>query len=514
VTDSPGPLPAGRPRDDLVRAVRDALTSAAVPEDAAAIVAVSGGPDSTALAYLVAEARPDLELTLAHVRHGLRDDRADVEVVTRHAAWLGLPLQVREVEVARRGRGIERAAREARYRALADVARSVGAAWTLLGHHADDQAETLLLRAARGTGTAGLAAMAPVRDGLVRPLLRLRRGDLRRFVDLEGLPVVEDPTNTDPALRRSVVRHELLAVLDRAGPDPVGALARLADLAREDSAALDRWASEVTRRARRRVGEVVAVHDDALADVPAAVARRVIRQLALEVAPAPVADDHHPPSSATVARILDLAPGRTVHLPGGIRASAGGGWRALYPAELPTVEPVELAVPGTTAWVAAGVRLVAGTPDTDPRAARGVGGQIAFELPDAWTPPPVRGDPAAVPPGGLRDRLTVVLPASCPPLAVRGRAPGDRIATPVGTQRLQDVFVDAGVPRPIRDRWPVVVAGARLVWVPGLVADARLLEDGRRAPGLLLVCERLTNRRSGGLAASDGPEDPGRGGRG
>jgi tRNA(Ile)-lysidine synthase len=505
VTSTPGPLPAGRSRDELVRAVHAALTAAAVPDGARAVVALSGGPDSTALAYLVAEARPDLELTLAHVRHGLRDDRTDLDVVTLHASWLGLPLEVHEVEVVAAGRGVEAAAREVRYRALREVREAVGAAHVLLGHHADDQAETVLLRAARGTGTAGLGAMPPVRGDLLRPLLRLRRVDLRRFVDLEGLPVAHDPTNVDPAVRRSLVRHELLPALDRVGPDAVGALARLADLAREDAGALEAWAEQVTRRAHRQVGEVRVVSDAELAAVPVAVARRVIRRLALEVAGvshgagagagdgAGVEADRHPPSAATVARVLELAPGRTVHLPGGLRASAGGGWRALYPADAPEVLAVPLAVPGTTAWAVAGVRVVAHTPDAGPPPAATVG-QIAFALPDAWTPPPVRLDAGAVPPGGLRDRLRMVLPASTPALEVRPRRPGDRVVTAVGTQRLQDVLVDAGVPRPIRDLWPVVAADARVVWVPGLVADAELLAAGRRTPGLLLVCERLPRR--------------------
>jgi tRNA(Ile)-lysidine synthase len=477
--------------------VHAALTAAGVVDGARAVVALSGGPDSTALAYLVAEARPDLELTLAHVRHGLREDRTDLEVVTRHASWLGLPLEVREVEVVPAGRGVAAAARQARYGALREVRTAVGAAHVLLGHHADDQAETVLLRAARGTGTAGLGAMPPVRDDLIRPLLRLRRADLRRFVDLEGLPAADDPTNADPAVARSLVRHVLLPALDRIGPDPVGALARLADLARDDADALEAWAERVTRRARRRVGEVRVVPDAALAAVPAAVAGRVIRRLALEAAgaghrAAGVAD-RHPPSAATVARVLELAPGRTVHLPGGLRASAGGGWRALYPADAPATRAVPLAVPGTTVWAAAGLRVVAHTPDAGPPPAAAQG-QIAFALPDAWTPPPVRLDGGAAPPGGLRERLRVVLPASTPALEVRPRRPGDRVVTAVGTQRLQDVLVDAGVPRPIRDLWPVVAADDRVVWVPGLVADAALLTAGRRAPGLLLVCERLPRR--------------------
>jgi tRNA(Ile)-lysidine synthase len=452
-------------------------------------VACSGGPDSTALAYLVAEARPELDLALAHVRHGLRDDRADLETVELHASWLGVPLQVREVEVVRRGRGLEDAAREARYAALRSMAADVDASWTLLGHTADDQAETVLLRAARGTGIDGLAAMAPVRGALVRPLLRLRRADVRAFVEHEGLPTAEDPTNADPTVRRSVVRHELLAALARSGPDPVGALGRLADLAREDAAALDRWAAEVVRRASRRVGPVVAVPDDALAQVPTAVARRVIRRLAATVQPAGT----DAPPAAVVARVLALEPGQLVHLPRGLRATAGGGWRALYRDPLPVAAPIELRIPGTTPWPVAGLQLSATTPDEE--ASIGADpGQIAFELAAAWSPPPVRTDPRAVPPGGERDRLRLVLPAALPALRVRGRCPGDRIATTVGTQGLQDVLVDAGLPRPMRELWPVVASEDRVVWVPGLVADAELVAAGVRDPGVLLVCERLAGR--------------------
>jgi tRNA(Ile)-lysidine synthase len=480
----------------LVRTVGAALDDAGVGVGDRALVAISGGADSTALAYLVAEARPDLELTLVHVRHGLRDDRADLEAVTRHAGWLGLPLEVREVEVAPRGRGTEDAAREVRHAVLDEVAAATHAIWTLLGHHADDQAETVLLRLARGTGTEGLGAMAPVRGRLVRPLLRLRRADLHRFVELEGLPTVEDPTNTDPAVRRAVVRHELFAVLERIGPDPVGALGRLADLARDDVAALHSWASEVVRRDRRRVGPVVSIPTSSLTELPVAVARQVVRHLVRQVASSCTPGHHDPPTAATVSRVLDLEPGRTVHLPGGIHASAGGGWCSLAPEAPPATAQVELLVPGTTPWEPAGVRLVAVTPASTPAPAASATGQIAFELPDAWSPPPVRLDVGAVPPGGERARLQLVLPASLPPLEVRGRRPGDRVATPVGTQRLQDVFVDAGVPRPVRDRWPVVVDGDRVVWVPGLVADAGLLAAGRERPGALLVCERLPVRLS------------------
>ncbi|HWB72182.1 MAG TPA: tRNA lysidine(34) synthetase TilS, partial [Egibacteraceae bacterium] len=157
-----GALPAGLSRDNVVAAVRDAL-DAAVPEGAGVVIAVSGGPDSTALAHLVVEARPDLRACVAHVRHGLRDDASDARVAAAHAAALGLAFHESRVDVQVAGEGPEAAARRARYAALSGVARAVDGRWILLGHTADDQAETVLLNLARGTGIRGLAGMAPVR---------------------------------------------------------------------------------------------------------------------------------------------------------------------------------------------------------------------------------------------------------------------------------------------------------------------------------------------------------------
>ena len=487
----PGPLPAGRPRTALVAEV--AATLGHLPAGTGVCVALSGGPDSTALAYLVAEARPDLVVTLVHVRHGLRDDAEDRDVVRRHAAWLGLPLVERDVEVERAGRGVEAAARTARYAALRAVAVERGAAAILVGHTADDQAETLLLRLARGTGIDGLAGMAPVRDDVIRPMLRLRRADVRRYVLLEGLPTVEDPTNVDPAVRRSVVRHEVLPRLAAAGPDPVGSLGRIADLARDDAAALDGWARSVADRARR-AGPVVAIEDAVLAAEPAAVVRRVVRRLLHEVAAGP------PPDAATVARVLALPRGSSLTVAGGVQVTAAGGWRAFAPPRLPASGPVPVAVPGTTDWEPARIAVTAITPDT---ASLGAPRQAVLALPGVWAPEVPRPDPGAVPPGGHAARLHLTLPASVGTLELRHRRPGDRLRTPGGTRRLQDVLVDAGVPRAARDVWPLVAtADGRPLWVPGVAADADVVAAGRHAPALLLVAR--TSARAAADAGSSG----------
>ncbi len=489
--DGLGPLPPGQPRAALVAEVLRVLATISVGRPA--VLAFSGGPDSTALAHLVAEARPDLELRLLHVRHGLRDDREDLEVVRLHAGWLGLPLDEVDVEVLPEGQGLEAAARTARYEALREAATAHGGAPILLGHTAEDQAETVLLRLARGTGLDGLGAMPEVRGELVRPLLRLRRGDVHRFVELEGLPHAQDPTNRSPQIRRSTVRHHLLPVLEEVAPDPVGALVRLADLAQADAAALD-VASRSAVAQVRSVGPVRTVPLEVLqVDDPAsvAVARRVVRHVLTALV-------GEPPDAGTVQRVLLLEPGSAASLPGPIEVSSAGGWCTFAPRTLPEHGPVTVEAPGRHAWPPAAASIALLDP-TDRRAEPELAGpvaddvesapvgQVAFDLPGAWHPPAPDPHPALLPPGAVPQRLVLALPTGIGPLVVRRREPGDHVATAAGTRSLQDLLVDVGLPRAIRDLWPVVAHDdGRVLWVPGYAADESVLRAGRRAPAAQL----------------------------
>ena len=475
---APGPLPAGRTRAEVVAEVARALGP--VPEGAGVLVADSGGPDSTALAFLLPEARPDLAVTLGHVRHGLRDDAEDVAAVRTHAAWLGVDLAIEQVTVEPSGAGVEAAARTARYAALRRQAERSGATWLAVAHTADDQAETVLLRLARGSGLAGATAMAPIRDDVVRPLLRVRRGDLRRFVEGEGLPSVEDPMNRDPAFARVLARQEVLPALERLGPDPVGALARFADLVRVDADALDRLADAAVGRLVRRYGPGSAVPLDGLAALDDAVAGRVLRRMMVELRAG-----GDPPTAAQVAELLALPAGSAVDLPG-LSATCGGGWLAMAPQTRRTAHEVPLAVPGRTPWEPAGVAVVA---TTEASAAPTGSSQPTLDLPGAWRPTTVRVDPAWLPPGAdpaLGQLVAGELPAGT---CVRSRRRGDRIRTAGGTRKLQDVLVDAGVPRVLRDAVPLVATADRVLWIPGIAAAVDVVDAGRARPAVhLAVC--------------------------
>lgn len=252
------------------------------PDRAGVLVACSGGPDSLALAAAAAQLNRPVGAVV--VDHGLQPGSAEVaREAARKCAGLGLaPVTVVAVDVAAAGRGPEAAARLARYGALEDIAAE-SAAVVLLGHTLDDQAETVLLGLGRGSGTRSIAGMAPSRGPFRRPLLAVTRAEIRDALEGAGLVSWEDPHNADPAFLRSRVRGEVMPVLDSVlGPRVNEALARTADLARDDADALDGWAADVLAE----LGGGAAVVADgwdvlAVAALPAAVRRRVLRQAAL-----------------------------------------------------------------------------------------------------------------------------------------------------------------------------------------------------------------------------------------
>jgi len=215
------PTPRPKPADPAGNPARVALSGLQLPLPLA--VAYSGGADSTVLLLAAAERWPG-QVRAIHVHHGLQDPADGFEQHCRTiCAAIGVPLDVRRAAARNApGESPEDAARQARYQALTRAARDAGAQAVLLGQHADDQVETLLLALSRGAGLPGLAAMPPVfqRDGVlfVRPLLALGARAIREWIAEQGVPVVEDPTNADTAFTRNRIRHLLLPALEKAFP--------------------------------------------------------------------------------------------------------------------------------------------------------------------------------------------------------------------------------------------------------------------------------------------------------
>jgi tRNA(Ile)-lysidine synthase len=255
---------------------------AQLPPQSLVLVACSGGPDSLALAVATAFVAPRLGLRAGAVLvdHGLQPGSADVAATAAACCReLGLdPVLVRAVTVTTAaGEGPEAAARAARYAALDRAAADTGATAVLLGHTADDQAESVLLGLLRGSGARSLGGMRRHRGPYRRPLLDLDRATTAAACAEAGLEPWADPHNADPAYARARARALLAEVEGRLGPGVRRGLARSASLLRADDEALSGWAArEYAARPGTAAGSDEGLDCRWLAELPAAVRRRVI----------------------------------------------------------------------------------------------------------------------------------------------------------------------------------------------------------------------------------------------
>lgn len=407
------------------------------------LVAVSGGPDSTALLHLLAEAVPgrSLALVVAHADHGIHPDSAAVAGrVTQLAAALGLPVTIGRLEL---GEGAtETEAREARYAWLRAEAARLGALGLITGHHADDQAETVLMRVLRGSGPAGLAGMSRRSGDVVRPLLPFRREELAQYLLERGIDAWRDPANADPRHLRSWIRTEVLPTLERRLPDVTARLLALAEQSRTEREAwddvLDRLGGLDVRTEQGRLSLDAA----ALSVLGGRLAAQLVRTAARRVG--------RVVSGAAATRAVRLVRGGA----SGQRADLGDGWtaelafgRLVLGPSVPTKPDVPLPASGECGW---GGWMLTCRP--------GRAGPVERSGWHTWLPP---GDISV---GALRD--------------------GERLRPLGGTGRrlIVRLLQEAKVPRGERLAWPVLRHGGIAVWVPGVSrGGSHVPEAGREA---------------------------------
>lgn len=429
------------------------------------VVACSGGLDSVYALHALWACREALGLELAVLTcdHGLRPESgADAEWV-RHLAWgLGLPCFVERFDLGaarEKGESLEMCARRVRREAYFRTAEGWGADTVALGHHQDDQAETVLMRLCRGTGTGGASGMAPVRTekGLrfVRPLLGMRRRVLQERMTAWGRTWREDASNQDGTIPRNRVRHTLLPALCRElNPGAVEHLAAFADQVR----ALDAWASEETLRSMNTCWGPEGLDLTAWRRAPEVLRERMVLEAMIRWG----AD----PQKLTRAAVERLARVWTVpetetrrHREAGLALLRTGGRVLPEPSPLREAEAVPLVCGEPLLWSPLGrVLSCTHTDSFDPGAS----------AESAWT-----GD----------------LTAFCRAGSFRVREPrrGDRYR-PLGLQgtaKLSDLLGGAKIPLPQRRAWPVVVCGEEIVWVPGF----RVAEDWKAGDGAVLRLE-------------------------
>lgn len=391
------------------------------------VVALSGGPDSAALAWIAS--RYAESARAVHVNHGLPASDTMQHAAEAVAAAVGLALATVTVEVPP-GPSPEAQARSVRYGALVD--RVAPGEVLLTGHTADDVAETVIINISRGAGVAGMASIPARRGNIVRPLIGCRRHEVVALAEAQELPFVQDPANVDVRLTRNRVRAQLMPAWQAAiRRDPVPLLVRAAHNAGAVAAVVAQESAAVRVTVRGGVGRVPLARLHLLS---AAVGAEVVRRL-LQAVRTP-----YPPTEAEVRRSLAVAAGSAS------RAELEGGWVV----------------------AASRTHLLAGPePGAPPVEAPWSGDRCEF---DGWILSRRRVDYAPSP--RLATGMACTVPFHGERWAVRSVRRSDMIPVKGGTKPVRSLVAEAGVVEMVRDRHPVVTVDDRVVWIPGVRAVA------------------------------------------
>jgi len=455
------------------------------------LVAVSGGADSVALLLALHELAPSwkLKLTVAHLDHRIRGAaaRKDARFVKQLARRLHLPCVAAAVDVpalaAQTGVSIEMAARTQRYQFFENVARKTGAKIVATAHTADDQAETLLLRLARGTSPQGLAGIPPrqTRNNLtvIRPLLAATRADILAFLKSRKACWREDASNADPAYLRNRVRHEILPLLEkRLNPAMRRHLAQWAGQWREENEWIEAQATAIRQRCTTSVRSSAypALKTKLLAAQPAPLCRRILRQWLQQPIGPLASQDVDETLLRQVAEWAGTNPSQGIlPLAGGWQLQAGRSRIECRP--VPATDnsarcSFPLSVPGMNHLAAAGWCITF-------RKAPGLVKERTQ-------------------PGKLPARVSLRLPTADEQNAfiLRTWQPGDRIAPMgmTGTCKLHDLFVNAKVPQDRRDQIPLLTCNGEIIWIPGwTIARSWAVSDPKKS-ALQIRLSAITRR--------------------
>jgi len=437
-------------------------------------VAVSGGADSMALLDLFQRERSALgiEVEAVHVNHRMRGAQSDADeaFVSDHCNRLDIPLTIRRAQEgwAKHGGNLEARAREMRYALFEEAMRQRSLDKLATGHTLDDQAETVLIRAIRGTSPAGLAGVLPVMDErIVRPLLGVRRSDVLAYCGEREVPFRTDSSNLDTGFLRNRIRLELFPLLVEMNPNAAEALASLADRAAEDEQLVRDLLEPIYQDLVTPESDALCLSRKRLMELSEPQRARILRWAALELAgsPSPLGRTH---GRAIETFLQSAGDAGHLDLPRGLALELADRRLILRPKSEDPL-PREVAIPGPGIHALPGfnaeLRLDPADPPAHPEEVSGRTGEAWIAYVDA-------------------DRFAF-------PLAVRSRRDGDRFA-PLGmdgSKKLQDFLVDRKIPRYARDRVPLLVGGDMILCVLGhrICRDIRVTQKTKKALRISLI---------------------------
>ncbi|WP_020620857.1 tRNA lysidine(34) synthetase TilS [Paenibacillus daejeonensis] len=431
------------------------------------LVAVSGGPDSVALLHILSQLaeRERFLLTAAHIHHGLRQaSDQEAEAVQQLCQSLSIACEYERLDVPahkqRSGLSTQLAARELRYRFLHETAERIGASRIALGHHADDQAETVLMRVLRGTGLSGLAGMKMRRSDhgveLIRPLLAMPKSKLIEYCEVQGLIYSEDASNTDRHYLRNALRLDVMPQLQTYNPELREALCRLGEMASQEDDLLQSQTEQCYKRLVRPEKDGLSMDRQDLLGLHVALQRRLIKLILYYLSPERDSTSYE---RVEAMRMAVADESQTTW-----RTDAGDGIRFAREYErlhwLRSNLHMASEVPKYQYEVSAHARELI-IRETDPPMV------FSFHSADAGSSKPAN-----------RYEAVFDVQALHFPLTIRNRRPGDRMAVLglEGTKKVQDMFVDDKIPPSQRGTLPIVCdADGKLLWIPGIRRSSHAL---------------------------------------
>ncbi|WP_158602444.1 tRNA lysidine(34) synthetase TilS [Cohnella endophytica] len=464
-----------------LRIMEQARTDGWWREGSAVVAAVSGGPDSMALLHLLramAEETP-FRIVVAHANHQFRgaESDAEAELVAGAARDWGLAFESTELGmpayIAETGMNPQSASREKRYIFLKNIALKHGCSYLITGHHADDQAETVLMRIIRGTGIGGLAGIPSHRKEdeleLIRPLLRITKCELLEYCKRNGVPYAVDSSNADRHYFRNAVRMDLMPMLEQHNPRLKTSLIRLADMAAAEDDYMETETLQAFQTGVTPSGEGFRLERRWFRGLHVALQRRLIKLI--------LNCSSNPRQMLDFPQVEEILTAIAQERPTVVQLDIGDGWVFRREYEEGYIGP---AIPESIHFA------YDVTESLYEVTIKETGDRVRLErLDGAVSSAKADRQEACFDFGQLKF-----------PLRIRSRLPGD-LMQPYGlngTKKVQDMFVDAKVPRSLRDKLPLLAdRDGRVLWIPGMRRSSHALVTDRTITTLRITLDATEN---------------------